>query len=184
MILAFILIKFIIFPVLGLFLGTNYPIVAVVSSSMDQTSLDGVVCGIPKEDVNTFDEFWDTCGGWYEYRGISKEDFMGFSMDRGFKKGKVIFVVGVSPETLEVGDTVIFNANQRNPIIHRIVEIKEVGGDYFYTTKGDHNPDSFPQLGEVDIPHERVLGKATFKIPIIGYVKILFVDLINLVRWS
>ena len=34
-ILAFILIKFIVYPGLGLALGTSYPIVAVVSNSME-----------------------------------------------------------------------------------------------------------------------------------------------------
>ena len=34
-VLAFVLIKFIVYPVLGLLLQTNYPIVAVVSSSME-----------------------------------------------------------------------------------------------------------------------------------------------------
>ena len=33
--LAFILIKFVVYPGIGLILGTNYPIVAVVSGSME-----------------------------------------------------------------------------------------------------------------------------------------------------
>ena len=44
-ILAFVLIKFIVYPGLGLLLGTSYPVVAVVSESMEHNE--------------PFDEWWD-----------------------------------------------------------------------------------------------------------------------------
>ena len=42
-VLAFVLIKFVLYPGLGLILGTQFPVVAVVSSSMEHhpSSFDG-----------------------------------------------------------------------------------------------------------------------------------------------
>jgi len=40
-IVAFLLIRFIVYPVLGLILGTHFPIVAVVSESMEHGLHDG-----------------------------------------------------------------------------------------------------------------------------------------------
>jgi len=59
LVLAFVLIKFIVFPVLGLIFSTGYPIVAVVSSSM--------------EHQGNFEQFWGKAGAWYENKNIVKE---------------------------------------------------------------------------------------------------------------
>ena len=53
---------------------------------------------------------------------------------------------------------------------------------FVFTTKGDNNNDSFEQLGETNINPEKVVGKAFLRIPYLGWVKIIFTDLINLVR--
>ena len=45
-IIAFILVKFIIYPGLGLLLGTTHPVVAVVSGSMSHNLENGQICGI------------------------------------------------------------------------------------------------------------------------------------------
>ena len=63
-VLAIVLIKFIIYPVLGLALGTSFPIVAVVSESM--------------EHDYKFDEFWENKGSFYENYNITKEEFENF----------------------------------------------------------------------------------------------------------
>ena len=69
---AFLLIKFIIFPGLGLILGTKFPIVAVVSGSMEHSIDDGgILCGKrPENYTKTFDNWCEVCGGFYEGRGI------------------------------------------------------------------------------------------------------------------
>ena len=81
LVLAFILIKFVLYPGLGFILGTGYPVVAVVSESMDHNivkssyfNFDGQkfarisVCGkeFQDEKILTFDKYWSYCGGWYE----------------------------------------------------------------------------------------------------------------------
>ena len=151
-ILAFLIVKFLIFPGLGLVLDTSHPVVAVVSESMDHRG--------------NFDDWWERQGRWYEERGIMKEEFMQYDMKNGFKKGDIIFLRG--KDKFEIGEVVVFSANSNNPIIHRVVEKK----DGKYQTKGDANSDSSKTLGEVDISKERVIGKALFRVPFLGWVKV------------
>ena len=100
---------------------------------------------------------------------------MGFSMDRGFKKGNVIFLRGMKPGDIKLGDVIVFNNGGAVPIIHRIVFI----GDDYYQTKGDNNIDSFEQLGETNIKQNQILGKAVMRVPLLGYVKIVFNEIIG-----
>jgi len=95
-----------------------------------------------------------------------KEEFMQYDMKNGFKKGDIIFLRG--KDKFEIGEVVVFSANSNNPIIHRVVEKK----DGKYQTKGDANSDSSKTLGEVDISKERVIGKALFRVPFLGWVKV------------
>ena len=61
-VLAFVIIKFIVYPGLGFLLSTDYPIVAVVSSSMEH---DG-----------NFDNWWSPQESWYLGYDITKEQFL------------------------------------------------------------------------------------------------------------
>jgi len=169
-IVAIIVIKFLIYPGLGLALGTSHPVVAVVSGSMEH---DG-----------SFDEWWNSAadGGsqeeYYNALGISLIEFKEFPFKNGFNKGDVMILK--KPKTLKIGDILVFKSYKPDPIIHRIVA---VDGDTF-TTKGDHNTRIYDVgfFDETDITMDKVVGKAVFRIPYIGYVKIWFVDLINLFR--
>lgn len=80
-ILAYLIIKFIVYPSLGLVFGTNFPIVAVVSNSMEHRTSPLCVnesndicfeykyeiCGKQFDEKLKFDfdEFWQTCGDHY-----------------------------------------------------------------------------------------------------------------------
>jgi len=161
-ILAFILVKFIIYPGLGLILQTSLPVVAVVSSSMEHNT--------------NFDDFWLRQGNWYEDNGISKQEFLTYPLKNGFNKGDIIFLY--KAKNIRKGDVIVFRGSSANPIIHRVVRIKETG----YQTKGDNNPDSYEQLNETNINPNNVIGKAFLRIPYLGWVKIWFTDLISLFR--
>jgi len=164
-VLAFILVKFVIYPGLGLVLGTGYPVVAVVSGSMEH---DG-----------SFDSWWSSVSNWYEQNGISRQDFEGFDFLNGFDKGDIMLLVGVNPGKVKVGDVIVYSVNSNiPPIIHRVVEIENVNNEFFFTTKGDHNQIADPQ----PVSQTRVVGKAVFRIPVLGYVKIWFTDFMSAVK--
>jgi len=167
-ILAFVLIKYIVYPGLGFLLGTSYPIVAVVSSSMEH---DG-----------NFDNWWNSQEKWYLDNDISKEQFINFDFKNGFNKGDIMILYGKKPADIEIGEVIVFRSNRPDPIIHRVVKKWKIDEEYYFQTKGDHNSDSIKSssLDETNINEEQYLGKAVVRVPLLGYIKIWFVELINL----
>lgn len=170
-VLAFVIIKFLLYPGLGLVLGTEAPIVAVVSGSMEHSG--------------NFDAFWSDpiccnagCsekraqGNFYEAQNISKNEFRGFSFVNGFNKGDIMVLY--SPKNAERGDVIVYVTSARpDPIIHRVIDVRNEAGGRVFTTKGDNNCDVGPF--EKSIPEERVLGKAVWRVPYLGWVKIVAV---------
>jgi signal peptidase I len=165
-ILAFVLIKFIIYPGLGLLLGTSYPVVAVVSGSMEH---DGM-----------FEQWWQSQEMFYQTLGITKEKFLGFKFRNGFNTGDIMVLNGVNAEDIKVGDVIVYRTNKPDPVIHRVVRINYENGKYYFQTKGDHNRGSSED--EKSIEEERIIGKAFFRIPLLGWIKIGFVELLRLIR--
>lgn len=176
--LAFILVKFIFFPVLSLVFGTSLPLVVIESSSMHHDgsffkSLTGFAISSEDSTENWFSEN----GDWYESKNISEADFENYNFNSGMDKGDIILVYGKKASDLEIGDVIIFDAGQNHPIIHRIVNISEENGTIHISTKGDNN--SGQLTFETDISSEQVLGTAILRIPKLGWVKLIFVELIN-----
>ncbi len=165
-ILAFVLVKFLIYPGIGLLLSTTHPLVAVVSSSMEH---DG-----------SFDSWWQTQSSWYDKNGISKEDFQSYRFKNGFNKGDIMILYGTKPKDIKKGDIIVFKSNQEDPIIHRVVKVYTEGNNIYLQTKGDHNPDSIKSLGEDRISQDDLIGRAVFRIPLLGWVKIIFTSTINM----
>jgi signal peptidase I len=155
LVLAFVVIKFIFFPGLSLLTGTELPLVIVESCSM-------------YHHEGGFDRTFESSV--YENYGLSLEDTIGWDFQNGFSKGDVIFVVGA--DDVEVGDVVIFNAGAQYPLIHRVV-----GAGETYATKGDNYKTNSLQLNsEKSISEDQLVGKALFRIPAIGWTKLIFFE--------
>ena len=94
-----------------------------------------------------------------------------FPMKNGFNKGDIIILTGEKFDDLKIGEIIVYQSRLAYPIIHRVVR-----KDDTIQTKGDHNNDSItvPSLNEHYITKDEILGKAWFKIPYLGYVKIWF----------
>ena len=193
--LAFVIIKFIVYPGLGLILGTTYPVVAVVSSSMEHNSIKTcassgcesykyTMCGkvYDNKEVFDIDKYWNECGSWYEKSGISKEEFSKFPYKNGFNKGDIMVLKKASPEKIAQGDIIVFFSNRKDPIIHRVISKREDNGKTYLHTKGDNNEESITSnsLDETNIKEEVVIGEAILRIPLLGYIKIWFVDILRI----
>ena len=180
--LAFVLIKFIVYPGLGLLLDTSHPVVAVVSSSMEHKSVkscasNGIadmfressqcnsykyaMCGNIYDEKIFFglDEYWDYCGAWYNEKGIAKENFSGFSYKNGFNKGDIMVLMGAEAEKISTGEVIVFFSSRKDPIIHRVVGKSEKGGKIYFHTKGDNNEDSIRSnaLDETNVNEDAVI---------------------------
>jgi signal peptidase I len=165
LVILFVFIKFIFFPLLSLITGTALPLAIVESCSMYH---DGNI-------LSNYDEWWQRQNEKYSDLNIEKEEFEDFNFKNGFNKGDILFVIGVKPEKVEIGDVVIFEANKKNPLIHRVISIKKENDRYIFSTMGDNNNG---QLNiEKSIKEEQLIGKAVFRIaPYIGWSKLIFFE--------
>jgi hypothetical protein len=164
LIIVFIIIKLLIMPFLVLVTGTSLPL-AIVES-----------CSMYHEDnfITDYNEWWDYYGDKYEDYEISKQDFANYKFQKGFNKGDILFMTKADPNTLKLGDIIIF-ASGSTPIIHRIITISEGPNGKIFSTIGDHN------LGQLQIEkqiHEsQLIGKAQVRaIPYIGWIKLIFFE--------
>ncbi len=158
LVLAFLIIKFIFFPFLSFVTGTSLPLVIVESCSMYHSDGMDLVFKSPI----------------YGQYGLSLEDSKNWSFKNGLSKGDIIFAVGADYEDLHVGDVIIFNGRQRHPIIHRIISINDDGT---VTTKGDNFKTNSGLLDiERSIKSEQIIGKAVFRVPYLGWLKLIFFE--------
>ena len=162
-IFIFIVIKFIFFPVLSLTTGTNLPLAIVESCSMYHKG----------NLVSDYDSWWTRHENKYLDFQQNKEKFKKFSFNNGFSKGDILFIVKAKPEKLKVGDVMIFEGNQQNPIIHRIIKIENE--EYTFSTIGDNNNGQLSV--EKEINSDQLIGKAVFRItPWLGWAKLIFYE--------
>ncbi len=152
--------KFLFLPGLGLAFGTDYPLVAVVSSSMDHQG-------------KGLEQWWFENGKWYESHGIAMQQFKEFYKPNGFLKGDAFVVMGVDFNNVKVGDVIVYRVpSYPEPIIHRVVAVNE---DRTLQTKGDANYDQIPF--EKSVLPEQVEGKTVLWGPKLGWVKVIFVEI-------
>ena len=165
LIFIFIVIKFIFFPILNLATGTTLPLAIVESCSMYHSG----------NIFSNFDNWWERHELKYSNFNIDKTEFQDFTLKRGFSKGDIIFIIRAKPEKLKVGDIIIFNSNQKNPIIHRVIKITEENGKYIFSTIGDNNNGQLSV--ETNISEDQLVGKAVMNIfPSVGWAKLVFYE--------
>ena len=93
------------------------------------------------------------------------------SMAETLRRGDVVFVRQVSFEELMPGDVVTVRSSGDNfHFTHRIVEIDKESRTI--TTRGDANNADDPMPTQA----ERIVGKMWYKIPLVGYLSIFFLN--------
>ena len=167
-IFLFVVVKFMFLPLLSLVTGTTLPLAIVESCSMyhDTNALF----------FHDFDAWWQRHESKYSPNTINDLDFKDYLFTNGFNKGDILFVIKAKPEKLKQGDVIIFEAGRNNPVIHRIIDIKQEGDEYIFSTIGDNNPSQLSS--EKRINSNQLMGKAVFKVtPYIGWGKLIFFEL-------
>jgi len=198
-ILAFVLIKFIIYPGIGFLLGTQLPIVAVISESMEHSTNKRNImlgnniisiydmCGKKFDSRQSFnyDSWWNECGNWYKRNtNITKEVFSDYKFKNGFNKGDIMILTGKNISEIEIGEIIVFSSQGAYPVIHRVVKKSKQGDTIIFETKGDNNPSQIitGSINEKNISEDMILGVASGRIPYLGYIKLWFTDFISLLR--
>jgi len=90
------------------------------------------------------------------------------SMYPTFITGDILIVQKVDPKQLKVGDVIVFNRPYSDkPIVHRIIEIINEGGNLKFRVKGDFNPVADYYL----VREQDIIAKWTgYKIQLIGLI--------------
>jgi signal peptidase I len=163
--IIFVFIKFIFFPTLSFVTGTTLPLAIVESCSMYHSG----------NLLSNYNSWWQTHSWKYEDFNLTKEIFDDFIFTKGFNKGDILFIVGVKPEKVKVGDVIIFNADKVHPIIHRVMGIENTSEGLVFQTMGDNNNGQL--VVEKSIHSNQIVGKAVFKLaPYAGWVKLIFYE--------
>jgi len=197
-VVAFIFIKYIFFPSLGFALNNDFPVVAIVSGSMEHKIVNNEICGNPIVDQSSknldLNSWWNTCSKYYITNfNLSLNDFNNFDYNNGLNIGDVMILYGSKPQNINLGEVLVFIPQdrrffeQKGPVIHRVVKKwVDVNGKYHFQTKGDHNGQSFNNF-ENDIIEDNVIGVAVVRVPYIGYAKLamnnIMISIGQLFRW-
>ncbi|MFH1503236.1 MAG: signal peptidase I [Candidatus Diapherotrites archaeon] len=165
LVFLFVVIKLVFFPLLNLVTGTELPLAIVESCSMYHKA----------NTFGNFNNWWERHDSKYNQLNINKTEFSNFVLKKGFNKGDILFIIRAKPEKLEIGNIIIFDSGEKNPIIHRIINIKQEEGKYIFSTIGDNNNG---QLSiEKEINEDQLVGKAVLKImPLLGWGKLIFYE--------
>lgn len=158
LILLYVIVKFIFFPILGLIFSTSMPSLIVESESMIHQG--------------NFDSWWENYGWWYVEYNITKADVEKWSYNNGIEKGDIVILKGErsGKYNLNIGEVIIFDANQRLPIIHRVIY-----NETTISTKGDNNQGQLAV--EKSISQQQIIGRVIFRIPKLGWAKLIFVEI-------
>jgi len=176
----------IIYTVLGLLLGTQTPMVIVVSQSMEPTMYRGdviVLTGVTAANVNApavnIPNSLDREG----LSSFATADYPSKTLDFFNDKSIVYSQIGD-------GDIIVYQSSlSPEAIIHRaIAKVHAEDGSYIIT-KGDNNSRIDQDCGRViagnpsyacislyPVTDGEIDGKHLFRIPLIGYVKLLLFD--------
>ncbi len=162
LVLIFLIVKFIAYPVIGFVFGTSLPLVVVESDSM--------------KHPGDFEDWWMVYGKFYEDYGINKEAWRDMPFSNGLYKGDIVVVFGSDFNDLREGDVVIFSPPEGGKaIIHRVVNINSYSRNL--ETKGDNN---VMQLSiEKSVGESQILGKAVLRVPYFGWIKLFIVELFS-----
>lgn len=103
-----------------------------------------------------------------QFVGLKPYSVLSGSMQSVYPTGSLLYIKDINPETLEVGDIITYKMAGGTLCTHRIVEIvpdEENPHIVRFRTKGDENDTADPL-----VDYDSVVGKATFCIPLLGYL--------------
>lgn len=86
------------------------------------------------------------------------------SMIPNINIGDVAIIKKCTPNDIEVGDVIEYKMPDFT-VIHRVIEIKQQNGKFYFKTKGDNNDEPDKNLVEED----QLIGKYLFRVRYLGY---------------
>lgn len=113
--------------------------------------------------------------------GLRVTTILSGSMDPSLEVGDMVVVREVPASSVRPGDVIQFGSGGE-AVVHRVVEVRQEGGNWFFITKGDANPSPDP----TPVSSVQLMGKVVMQIPKLGWLAIgmkeAMVRLLSLVR--
>lgn len=97
------------------------------------------------------------------------------SMTGSINKGDALIYEDYDGQKIEEGAVVVFTKNNKDLIIHRVVDIQYKNGTAYYTTKGDAN--KIADSGYITV--ENLRGVVLYRLPNVGQPTLFLRDLFN-----
>lgn len=157
----------IVFYIVVFYLVFSYAVLPSVYALTPVSYVSAVVSGSMIHDPATIQlTYYD----WLSQNGFNSSETAGWPFQNGIDIGSFVVAYKVQPSQISVGDVIIYKIDYngvREEVIHRVVNESEVNGTFYYTTKGDANPASYPF--EINIPYSSVIGRVGTAVPYLGY---------------
>lgn len=102
------------------------------------------------------------------------------SMHPSYAQGDIFVIQRLDPSDYKVGDVVVYERMDNGDlIIHRIIFVKNISGEYFFLIKGDNmatnnqpDPDGWGIQNSSFIHEDQIQGKTVVKIPFLGHLSL------------
>ncbi len=101
------------------------------------------------------------------------------SMEPTYYRGDLLVLQSRAPEDIQLSDVIVFedkNWETNGPVVHRVVEIGIIDGEYHFTTKGDNNNSEDPYTRTAD----EIIGVVVGVIPAIGHISLFLKEPIGM----
>lgn len=167
-------------PILGLSIAQNL----LEKPEEAEVDADGVAIAAAGEDAQPMSPLWIVAFSfvifmfWFNTGlfGIRPAITTGVSMEPMMQTGDLVVVRDVSASEVEVGDVIRWRGSG-GYVLHRVIEIREEGGQRVFITQGDNidKPDEPVTIGQFE-------GKMVAHIPKVGWLGVWAKDLINVGR--
>jgi len=108
----------------------------------------------------------------YESFNISCQMFNSFPFKNGINVGDLVITIPANYKDVKVGDVVVYISPYGYPILHRVV----IKNNSTICVKGDNNPGFLPWECPLYNP-KAIVGKAIFRIPYVGYIRIFISEI-------
>ncbi len=99
-------------------------------------------------------------------------------MEKTYIQGDLLLLKGIPTEEIKIGDVIVYQLTASSfLIVHRVVNIKVVDGEVYFTTQGDNNP----APDRPDVPSTAVVGTVIHHVPALGNVVLALQSPVGLV---
>ncbi len=97
------------------------------------------------------------------------------SMNPTYVQGDIFVIKKMAPDQINLGDVIVYKNSRNELIIHRVILIKIIEGEYFYVVKGDNPITNYRPDIDINgffISYNQILGVTKYRVPMVGHISL------------